>query len=263
MKLAELIVKFRYERGTADTGRLDLYDASVALGGIARATSIVTHAYLNGEVRSHGDAAHGAEFYINTPKRGSFLYEAVIFSAGAISSGLFYDFVKYAFNEAVGKASQNEIHSKGLAKRIEPTIGELPAALESPLSDIHRPIRKEPVILLDVTRPRGEKLASFDSNTALYLLPQTIPAPHQIFGNVTKYNNLTGWGRFFDRLENKTISFNVSLKSPEDQKELITWSQHENNLGREGLLYFQADAVISANGEIKRYIVKNVSQHPI
>lgn len=261
--MAELIVKFRYERGTADTGRLDLYDASVALNGIARATSIVTHAYLNGEVRSHGDAAHGADFYINTPKRGSFIYEAVIFSAGAISSGLFYDFVKYAFNEAVGKNQLAENYSRSLARRIEPTIAELPAALESPLSDIHRPIRKEPVIILNVTRPRGELLASFDSETALYLLPQTVPAPHQIFGNVTKYNNLTGWGRFFDRIENKTISFNVSLKSPEAEREMITWSQHEHNQRREGLLYLQADAVISANGDIKRYIVKNVSRQPI
>lgn len=261
--MAELKVKFRYERGTADTGRLDLYDASVALNGIARATSIVTHAYLNGEVRTHGDTAHGAEFYINTPRRGSFIYEAVIFASGAIGGGLFYDFVKYAFNEAVGKVSQSDNYSRSLAKRIEPTIGELPAVLESPLSDIHRPIRKEPVMILDVTRPRGEKLASFDSDTALYLLPQTVPAPHQIVGNVTKYNNLTGWGRFFDRLEGRTISFNISLKSPEHQKELITWSQHENNLGNEGLLYFHADAVITPHGEIKRYIVKEVSEHPI
>lgn len=261
--MAELRIKFHYEHGTADTGRLDLYDASVALNGIARATSIVTHAFINGEVRTHGDAAHGAKFYINTPKRGSFTYEAVIWAAGAISGGVFYDFVKYAFNEAVGKIDQTDNHSAALAKRIEPTISELPAVLESPLSDIHRPIRKEPVMTLEVTRPRGETLASFDSETALYLLPQTVPAPHAIVGNVTKYNNLTGWGRFFDRLEGRTISFNISLKGPERQKELITWSQHENNMGRDGLLYFKADAVITPTGSIKRYIVKEVSDQPI
>ena len=261
--MSELRIKFRYEHGTADTGRLDLYDASVALNGIARATSIVTHAFINGEVRSHGDAAHGAKFYINTPKRGSFIYEAIIWSAGAISGGVFYDFVKYAFNEAVGKIDNNENYSKALAKRIEPTIGELPAVLESPLSDMHRPIRKEPVITMDVTRPRGATLASFDSETALYLLPQTIPAPHPIVGNVTKYNNLTGWGRFFDRLEGKTIPFNISLNSPERQRALVTWSQHENNMGRDGLLYLNADAVITPNGAIKRYIVKEVSDQPI
>jgi len=261
--MAELKIKFHYEHGIADTGRLDLYDASVALNGIARAISIVTHAFINGEVRTHGDAAQGAKFYINTPKRGSFTYEASIWVAGAISGGMLYDFVKYAFNEAVGKINQNNNYSAALTKRIEPIIDELTAVLESPLSDIHRPIRKEPVITLEVTRPRGEVLALFDSETALYLLPQTIPAPHEIVGNVTKYNNLTGWGRFFDRLEGRTISFNISLKSPERQKELITWSQHENNMGREGLLYFTADAVITPTGAIKRYIVKEVSNLPI
>lgn len=183
--------------------------------------------------------------------------------AGSLSGGVFYDFVKYAFNEAVGKINHNDEYSRALAKRIEPTIGELPAVLESSLSDVHRPIRKEHDIVLDVTRPRGEKLASFDSDTALYLLPQTVPAPHQIIGNVTKYNNLTGWGRFFGRIEGRTISFNISLKGPEQQRELITWSQHENNLGNEGLLYFKADAVITPNDAIKRYIVKEVSALPI
>ena len=154
--MAELKIKFHYEHGIADSGRLDLYDASVALTGIARSISIVTHAFINGEVRTHGDAAQGAKFYINTPKRGSFTYEATIWIAGAVSSGIFYDFVKYAFNEAVGKIDQNGNYSAALAKRIEPIIDELPAILESPLSDIHRPIRKEPVMTLEVTRPRGE-----------------------------------------------------------------------------------------------------------
>lgn len=235
--MSEVRIKFAYERGIADTGRLELYDASVALEGIARATSIVTHAYINGEVRTRGDAAHGAKFFINSPKRGSFIYEAVIWSAHAIGAGLFYEFVKYSFNEAVGKFDEHEKRSKALEQRIEPTIGELPAVLESPLSELHRPIRKEPVMKLDVMRPRGGKLASFDSDTALYLQPKTVPAPHIIVGNVTKYNNLTGWGRFFDRLEGRTISFNISLNSSDRQKSLVTWSQHENNMGREGLVY--------------------------
>lgn len=261
--MPELKLKFHYERGTADEGRLDLYDASVALSGIARATSMVTHAYLNGEVRTRGEAAHGAKFYINTPKRGSFIYEAVIFVSGAISSGVFYDFVKYAFNEAVGKFEQADNNYKALADRIEPTIGELPAVLESPLEEVHRPIRKEHKIKLTVARPRGEKLAIFDSDSALYLLPKTIPAPHPISGNVTKYNALTGWGRFFDLVEGRTISFNIPLESPERQKSLITWSLHENNMKRDGKLYLAGEAVVTPTNKIKRYNVKMVDDKPI
>ncbi|MDP2266866.1 MAG: hypothetical protein Q8J70_09975 [Thiobacillus sp.] len=261
--MSELRLKFHYEHGTADAGRLDLYDASVALSGIARATSMVTHAYLNGEVRTRGEAAHGAKFYINTPKRGSFIYEAVIFVGGAVSSGVFYDFIKYAFNEAVGKLDQNEDQYKALAERIEPTIGELPAVLESPLEEVHRPIRKEHEITLTVMRPRGEKLVVFDSESALYLLPKTVEATHPIFGNVTKYNALTGWGRFFDLIEGRTISFNIDLKSSERQRSLITWSLHENNMKREGTLYLKAEAVVTPTGKIKRYNVKTVDDKKI
>lgn len=261
--MSELKIKFHYEHGTADTGRLDLYDASVALNGIARATSIVTHAFLTGETRIRGEAAQGAKFYINTPKRGSFIYEAAIWFSGAIAGGVFYDFVKYGFNEAVGKLDQNENHSKALAERIEPTVGELPAALESPLYDVHRPIRKEPKITLTVARPRGEELAVFDSETALYLLPKKMEAPHPIFGNVTKYNSLTGWGRLFDQVEGRTISFNIDIMSSERQRSLITWSLHQNNMGQEGTLYFKAEAFVTHTGKIKRYNVLMVDDKPV
>lgn len=87
--MTELKINFRYEHGSANTGRLDLYDASVALNGISRSLSIVTHAFLNGEVRTHGDAARGAKFYINTPKRGSFIFEATVFFGSAIAGGVF------------------------------------------------------------------------------------------------------------------------------------------------------------------------------
>ena len=259
--MPELRIKYHYEYGLADTGRLGLYDAATALRGISRASAIITHAFLNGEVRTHGDAAKGAKFYINTPKRGSFVYEATIWFAGAVTSGVFYDFIKYGFNEAVGKLN-NEEYYKVLNDRIEPTIGELPAVLESSLEEIHRPIKQDNEIKLTIARPRGEKLAVFDSDTALYLLPSTVPSPHEISGSVTKYNSLTGWGKFFDLIEGRTISFNIKLNSSERQKSLITWSLHENNLGRDGMLYLGANAVTAPTGKIKRYIVHNVSDSP-
>ncbi len=256
--MSELRIRYQYENGIADTGRLELYDAAIALRGISRANAIITHAFLNGEVRTHGDSAKGAKFYINTPKRGSFIYEATIWFAGAVSSGVFYDFVKYGLNETVGK-NNNEEYAKALNDRIEPTIGELPAVLESALDEIHRPIKQDNEIKLTIARPRGEKLAVFDSDTALYLMPSTVPAPHEITGNVTKYNALTGWGKFYDLIERRTVSFNIDLMSPERQKSLITWSLHENNMGRDGLLFLGANAVIAPTGKIKRYIVHNVS----
>jgi hypothetical protein len=259
--MAELKIKYHYQNGIADAGKLELYDAAIALRGISRASAIITHAFINEEVRTRGDAAEGAKFYINSPKRGSFIYEASIWFAGTVSSGLFYDFVRYGFNEAVGKFSNDEYYKK-LNERIEPTIGELPAALESPLDEIHRPIKQDGEIKLTIMRPRGEKLSVFDSETALYLQPHTVPAPHEISGNVTKYNSLTGWGKFYDLIERRTVSFNIDLRSSERQRSLITWSLHEHNMRRDGLLFLSANAVIAPTGKIKRYIVHNVSDKP-
>lgn len=259
--MSELKLKFHYEGGVADTGRLDLYDAAIALRGIARANSIITHAYINGAIRTHGDGAEGAKFFIETPKRGSFIYESIIWTAAAVSSGVFYDFIKYAFNETVGRGNDEENY-KALSQRVEPTIGELPAVLESALLEMHKPIREDGNVKLIVARPRGEELAVLDSETATYLLPTTIPAPHPITGNVTKYNSITGWGKFFDLIERRTISFNIDLNNTERQRSLITWSLHENNMKRSGLLYFEANAVVSPTGKIKRYIVRNVSDVP-
>lgn len=257
--MSEIKLKFHYERGAAASGRLEVYDAALALRGIARATSMATHAYLNKEVRTRAEAATGAKIYIETPKRGSFVYEAVIWTAGALSSGVFYDFIKYAFNESVGKINDHGDFSTALEKRIEPTLGELPAALESPLEEIHRPIRQDKKIILSVTRPRGEVLAEFDTETLQYLQPEIIPAPHDISGNVTKYNSLTGWGKFFDLIEKRTVSFNIGLDRSERERSLITWSLHENNMRRPGLLYLKANAVVTSTGNIKRYIVHQVS----
>lgn len=260
--MPELKIKFHYERGLAESGRLELYDAAIALKGIARASTIITHAYLNGEIKTRGDSAEGAKLYIDTPKRGSFVYEAAIWTAGALTSGIFYDFIKYGFTEAVGKFNDTDDYSKALNKRIEPTIGELPVILESALEEVHRPIRQDRDIVLTVTRPRGETLAEFNADTLQYLMPTTVPAPHEISGNVTKYNSLTGWGKFFDLIEGRTISFNIDLNSTERQKSLITWSLHENNMRRNGLLYLSANAVIAPSGRIKRYIVHGVSDNP-
>lgn len=258
--MPEKRIKFRYQYGSAEEGRLNLYDGAKALEGVARTTSIITHAYLNGETRVRGEAAHGAEFYIRAPRQGSFLYEAVIWSAGAISGGLFYDFVKYACSEAVGYFDREEPIRRSLEERIEPTLGELGAALESPLNDVHRPIRKDRDIELFVTRPRGEVLAHFDYETAGQLLPRTVDPPHEIIGNVTRFNTNTGWGRLYDRTEERSISFILDANIGYYERSLVTWSLHERNLGREGTLRFDGDALVSSTGIIKRYNINNLVQ---
>lgn len=259
----EFKVKFKYEHGTADSNLLDLYDGAKSLEGIARALTITTHALLNGEIRTRADSATGAELYIRAPQSGSFIFEAAVFMGGAISSGVFYDFIKYAFNEAVGLVDESP-HRRSLQERVEPTIGELPAVLETALIDVHRPILRAPEMTLSVTRPRGEVLATFDANTALYLQPLTVPRGEPVIGNVTRYNTLSKWGKLYDRSEHRVISFLLNPDMTEHERSLITWSLHQSNLGRDGQLYFKVTAIVTPNQQrTKRYLVSKVSQQPI
>jgi hypothetical protein len=264
MQVPEFRLKFKYEGGTADEGLLDLYDGAVSLEGIARAVTIATHALVNREIRTRADSAHGAKFFLRSPQRGSFIYDATVFVTGACSSGLFYDFIKYAFQEAVGKLDEiADPPSQSLQKRIEPTIGELPAVLESALIDVHRPIRQAKEITLAVTKPRGEVLVDFDEETGIYLQPRTVVMPDPIVGNVTRYNNISKWGKLYDRSEARIISFFLSPDLTERERSLITWSLHEGNLNREGTLYYRAEAVVSPHDRIKRYNITRVNNQPI
>lgn len=261
--MPELRIKFVYERGTADGHRLDLYDGAKSLEGIARTLTITTHALLNGEIRTRADAAHGAELYIHAPRSGSFIYEASIFIGGAVSSGIFYDFLKYTLKEAIGRLDDEPIRPS-LQDRIEPTMGELPAVLENALLDVHRPLMQEPEMILKVTRPRGEVLAVFDRETGLSLLPRSETLDEPVLGNVTRYNTLSRWGKLYDRSEGRVISFHLSEDLTARERALITWSLHESNLRREHYLYFSVIALRSASqNRTKRYTITRVSRTPI
>ncbi len=262
--MPEFKVKFKYENGLANDGKLDLYNGAASLSGISRSITIATHALINGEIRTRGDMAKGASFYLHAPRRGCFIFEAGVFIAGACSSGMFYDFVKYAFTEAVGKLDEMVNPPRpSVQKRIEPTVGELPAILEPSLIDVHRPIKKSPEMTLAVTKPRGELLVKFDAETESYLHPRDVVMPDPIICNVTRYNTLSRWGKLYDRSENRVISFFLVPELSEKERALITWSLHQSNLNREGTLYLKANAIVSANDRIKRYQVVKVSNQPM
>lgn len=260
--MPELRVKFVYQHADADGGLLDLYDGAKSLEGIARSLAITTHALLNGEVRTRADSATGAELYIRAPQRGSFIYEAIIYTGGVVTSGIFYDFLKHTFNEAVGNLL-DEPQSRTLQKRIEPTIGELPAVLESALIDVHRPLIRSPQMTLKVTKPRGEVLANFNESTAQALQPREINLPDPIIGHITRYNTISRWGRLFDYSEHRVISFLLSPDLTERQRSLVTWSLHQANTNADGRLYMKGTAIVSPmQQKIKRYLVTHVSEQP-
>jgi hypothetical protein len=65
---------------------------------------------------------------------GSFVFDVAVWMVEACAAGLVYDFV----------AQDDADLQNGLLKRIEPTMGELPAMLENSLRKAHRPIQERP-----------------------------------------------------------------------------------------------------------------------
>jgi len=261
--MSEIRLKFMYEHGSADRHLLDLYDGAVSLGGIARAMTLATHALVNGEIRTRGDAAHGAKFYLRPAQPGSFVFEALISMAAVVcTSAVFYNFIKQAFQAAVGGPDNASELPPAVQKRIEPTLDELSTVLEPSLIDVHRPIYQAPEMTLKVMRPRGEVLVVFDQHTHAYLQPKTVTVHHPVAGNVTRYNTNSRWGRFYDKAAGRTVSFFLSEDISERERSLVTWSLHESNLLREGTLYFSATANVTPTNRVKRYDVTHVHEKP-
>jgi hypothetical protein len=257
--VADFRLQFVFEHGPAEQNQLDLYDGALSLEGMSRATAIATHAFLNGKIRIHGDKAKGARLYLLPSRPGSFVFDVGIWMLEAVAGGLFYDFIKYSFAEAVGRYSEEEAGAL-LQRRIEPTIGELPVVLESPLRQMHRPIRKHPEMNLTIVDPEGRTLVIFDRESAEALEPRVIELTDPVIGNVTRYNTLSRWGKLYDSAQKRVVSFVLEPGVSERERSLITWSLHERNINREGTLRFHGSAVITPSGHIKRYNIHRVSK---
>lgn len=266
--MPEYRLKAVYEHGTADNGRLDLYDASISLQGLARALTIITHAYITGEVRYRATSAAGTKIYLEPATRGSFVESIRIVVDNPVLQGLgygvagnaLYDFIKWALREGFNAVQDPP---REIIRRIEPVLGELPVALEQPLQLMHRPIYKNRRTTLSLDRLRGERLITFDHVSADALAVVESGVEHDIVGNVTRFNVLSGWGRLFDRSEDRTVSFKLSDTLALDERSLITWSLDEVNNNRDGTLFFDVVATRTTSGEAKRYLITGIRIIPL
>jgi len=258
--MSTLKIRFKFENGSADSHVLNAYDAAQALNGIARALNITLHAFLHDEVKKQGDTADGVEVLLTAPKPGSFIYEIAMQFGELVVAGLTYDFIKHAFNEAIGN-DLDDNRNEALRTRIEPTLGELPASLETALLDVHRPIAQSPAMKLTVMRPRGEVLAVFDSESIRQLQPVVVDLDGATFGHVTRYNTLSMWGKLYSLEERRVVSFQVVDELDTAQRALITWSLHQNNVGEPGDIALHARALKSKGSQrVKRYLVSRVER---
>ena len=205
-------IKFRvkYEGGDANDNRLELYDAGVSIHGLARAIAISMHAFLNnGTIRSRVEKISGAKIYIHPSKQGSFEELIVIAINSDIASAIglsvvasaSWEFIKWSWAKATGQEAEEpkSRYARKVLKNNEDIEAELSVALEKPLEQVHRPLASNEDMKISVTRNQTSDSIVFDQNTYAYVETSTESSLSlNIQGNVTKYNILSGNGRFYD-----------------------------------------------------------------
>jgi hypothetical protein len=271
----EFRVSVKYDGGRAQAGLLSAYDAGISVAGLARALSITGHALLyQGVPRVRAAKIPGIDVYVTPARPGSFIQElrvvlsdpvvalGVALGAGVVSSAI-WDLVKWSWSAAVAKATQPETaYLQAVFERKEPYLEHLPGALESPLRQVHRPIEADPDVEISVQNPEvpaQPEVVHFDEETLAYLSSKARDdEPVIVNGNVTRYNILSGVGRFYSREEGRVIPFRLSPVLPGNQRAFITWSLDERNRGREGLLKMRVIRFVTGRGVTKRYQVEAV-----
>jgi len=268
--LTTITFAIKYHFGDAEQGRLDMYDAAVSFQGFSKALSITAHALLNdGEIRRKGHRIEGGELYINPSRKGSFeqIVTLVITNQDAIgasiASAAFYDLIKWTWSKTLDLVYEPETpHVRKLAERIEPFIGEMEEALEIPLEQAHRPIKKNSEMVIELKRQRLGEVMRLNADTLNSVSLQIDPEiTENIKGNVTRYNILSGYGRFYDNSLERTVSFKVEDDVSSTQKQHLTWSLHfAQEKEGEGKILINAKRIVTAKGAVKRYVVSSIRQ---
>lgn len=267
--MKELNFKISYRGASADDGLLDIYDAGVSTLGLARALSVTTHAFLNeGHVRKRAERVVGAKVYLHPPKKGSFEeLVTIIFTEPAVQvigatviTAAFWDFLKWSWSEALGERHDPETSFvKRLDDRVEPLIGAIGVALESPLAALHRPIQNAVDMEISISRPRVGEVFTLDHTTMAYVnVRDESELEDGIVGNVTKYNIISGYGRVFIDDLDRTVPFDLDDDVSPKEKEFLTKSSHDRNRGLDGKISLRASKILTAKGELKRFKVYGV-----
>jgi hypothetical protein len=267
-------VKFtiRYTGGTADESILDLYDAASSIQGLAKALAISTHALTSkGEIRSKGDSIPNVKFFLHPPKQGSFIeLVTIVFDdpvvriiGKTVVATAFWDMIDFTWRQATGRHKDpDERILQKIVQENELFPQEISRVLEIPLQQLHRPILHDRNIEIEIKRPRIGTVLKFNAATLDYVMTQNDPLPvENINGNVTKYNILSGYGRFYDDNTQRTIPFHISQHLTTQQKEILTWSLHHSTADNQlGKIIIDALVIKDRLNNIKRYIIENATK---
>ena len=264
----EVSAVLRIDGGLADQGLLDIYDAADTIYGLARATNIVTHAFLNkDQVKTRANSVQGAQTYIHSSLKGCFEEKFEIhFEKHAIENigstvlvNNFWDYLTWAWSAAIGQPIAPE--SASLKKIVESDpelIFVIADALETPMQKLHRAISRDSTVEVTLNRPKvGDKVILNHNSLAFVSVRDVEANTEYISGNVTKFNVLSDFGRIFSDVEGKTVSFR--LAHPDERiRSLCLRSMQEMVGGEKGKMSFKVSRVLSGQEIVKRYLVHDI-----
>ncbi|MFD2754251.1 DUF7946 domain-containing protein [Comamonas terrae] len=211
-------VSIIHEGGNADSGKLDLYDSAESLLGFARAVNLISHAFANdNEIKEKLKNLNGFNSEFTGAKRGCFelsflisFNDRVVKAHGhSVIVDKYWDYFSAALSNSVGLEYVPSTHFVNSILEDEPYIFDhLAEQLESPLKEAHRTIQTRDASSVHIYRPRvGDKVV-LNYDTYRYISETTKSTGVESWeGNVTKYNLLTGYGRFFNDSEQRTVPF--------------------------------------------------------
>lgn len=263
-------LKLRYEGGDANDNRLNFYDGAQSLFGIAKSLQTSTHFLINLEVIKRSTAISGASVFILPSKKGSFEQfvqiiidnpEFIKSVATNIFSNYVGDYFKLLFQKSLGisKNDDEKVYSrfkKRLGTDAEPYFDELSSVMEGSLLESHRTIEKSGGTI-DIIMGRNNILSRLDEQTLEYVRTRDEnPNTEEVFGHVTRYNVISGNGRFYDKKENKVIPFEPSdnFKSSDESK-ILTWSIDKKENDQDADICLLVKRIESARRVTKRYIL--------
>jgi hypothetical protein len=264
--MKELSLTIRFEGGSADDGRLPIYDAAAAVTGLARSLNIVSHSFANEEeLRKRADHANGVSILLQASKKGCFeeqvdiqFDESVCRRVGpSVIVNHYWDYLTWCWSTAVGVDYEPQsTYLKKIVDNDNAIIYEIADALESSMAKMQRPIETDSKISLILARPRLGDIMTLDSNSLLYVTTSKESSETEnITGNVTKFNILSGFGRLYDDELQRTVSFQ-SIEDPSQRlKTLLVKSMQQRLKGKKGKLNFLVRTINNAQLTVKRYIV--------
>jgi hypothetical protein len=263
---AEISFHIRIDGGDADEGRVNLYDAGHTITGLARCVNLVAHAFANEEdVRTKSDNPTDVKSYLHASKKGCFEERVDVEFGSRVIKKMgktviprnFWDYLLWSWSASVGKSYEpTTSYVRKLDNSELPFADEIADALQSPMNEFHRVIATSPESTISLSRLRDEDAITFDLESLQYLKATRLTPPTYAYGNVTKYNILSGNGRYFDDQRRSVLSFHLvdNDKKPNDQAIAVRSMEHRVR-GDEGKVRFRGRHLLTERGTIKRFLV--------